>query len=70
MGERQSRADRWIDGAYPRAGTAEPEWWLRMQCGQLAEEYPAAHYAGMRPAIRRAVQRLTQPLRPRPSRGR
>ena len=37
MEDRQSRADRWIEGSNTRIGTVEPEWWLRMMCGQLDE---------------------------------
>ena len=54
MEERQARADRWSEGAQARMGTVEPEWWLRMLCGQLAHEEPAAHYGGVRQALRRA----------------
>ena len=38
MEDRQARADRWVEGSGARIGTVEPEWWLRMMCGQLAEE--------------------------------
>jgi hypothetical protein len=54
MEERQSRADRWSDGTQARMGTVEPEWWLRMMCGQLAYEEPVVHYTGVRQAVRRA----------------
>ncbi len=40
MEDRQARADRWIEGSSDRIGTVEPEWWLRMMCGQLAQEDP------------------------------
>jgi len=36
--DRQRRADRWIERSSVRIGTVEPEWWLRMMCGQLAQE--------------------------------
>jgi len=36
--DRQRRADRWIERSSVRVGTVEPEWWLRMMCGQLAQE--------------------------------
>ncbi len=48
MEERQARADRWTEGAHARMLTTEPEWWLRMMCGQLAFEDSAAQYAGLR----------------------
>ena len=54
MEERQARADRWSLGAHARMCTVEPEWWLRMMCGQLADEDTAAQYAGFRRALRRA----------------
>ncbi|MEA2669602.1 MAG: hypothetical protein QOJ33_2536 [Chloroflexota bacterium] len=38
MEDRQRRADRWIEGSSVGIGTVEPEWWLRMMCGQLARE--------------------------------
>ena len=55
MEDRQARADRWIEGAHARIGTVEPEWWLRMVCGQLADEDSVAHYAGIRRVVRRAA---------------
>jgi hypothetical protein len=36
--DRQRRADRWLEGSSVRIAAVEPEWWLRMMCGQLAEE--------------------------------
>jgi hypothetical protein len=54
MEERQARADRWMEAVNARIGSIEPEWWVRMQCGQLAEERWAAHQSGMRPMARRA----------------
>ncbi len=54
MDERQARADRWSEGAHARMLTTEPEWWLRMMCGQLAFEDSAAQYAGVRRVVRRA----------------
>jgi hypothetical protein len=42
------RADEWVDGAQASIGTVEPEWWLRMMCGQLAQEAPAAKYTDTR----------------------
>jgi hypothetical protein len=54
MEERHDRAERWSEGAHARMGTVEPEWWLRMMCGQLADEDSAAQYAGVRRALRRA----------------
>jgi hypothetical protein len=38
LDDRAARADRWLDSAGGQMGTVEPEWWLRMNCGQLAEE--------------------------------
>ena len=54
MEEREARADRWSEGAHARMLTTEPEWWLRMMCGQLGSEDSAAQYAGMRRSLRRA----------------
>ena len=56
MDERQTRADRWIELAHARLGTIEPEWWLRMRCGQLADEASWTPRGGMR----RVVQRVRQ----------
>ncbi len=54
MEERQARAERWSEGAHARMCTVEPEWWLRMMCGQLAHEDSAAQYAGLRRVVGRA----------------
>ena len=35
---RRQRAERWEAKARTPIGTVEPEWWLRMVCGQVAEE--------------------------------
>ena len=40
--------DEWVDGAHAGIGTVEPEWWLRMMCGQLAQEVAAAQYTNTR----------------------
>lgn len=58
MEDRQARADRWSQGAHARIGTVEPEWWLRMVCGQLAEENSATQYAGMARVVRRAAKQF------------
>jgi len=58
MEERQARADRWSKGAHARMLTTEPEWWLRMMCGQLAHEDTAARYAGMKRVLRRAQKQF------------
>jgi hypothetical protein len=47
MEDRQRRADRWSEGAHAPIGTVEPEWWLRMLCGQLAQEEPFPSRAGI-----------------------
>ena len=47
MEDRQARADRWMEGSSIRTGTVEPEWWLRMMCGQLAQEAPFRSRAGI-----------------------
>jgi len=62
MEERQARADRWSDGAQARMLTTEPEWWLRMMCGQLASEDSAAQYAGLRRVLRRAEKQFRSAL--------
>ena len=58
MDEREARADGWAEGAPARTGTVEPEWWLRMMCGQLADEDSAAQYTGIRRVLRRAERRF------------
>jgi hypothetical protein len=58
--DRQARADRWIQGAHARIGIVEPEWWLRMVCGQLAEENSATQCAGMGRVVRRAAKQFRQ----------
>jgi hypothetical protein len=63
--DRQARADRWIEGAHARIGTVEPEWWLRMVCGQLAHEDSVALYAGRRRVVRRAEKQFLQRFRAR-----
>ncbi len=35
--ERTERADRWLQVATDRMLGIEPDWWLRMACGQVAE---------------------------------
>jgi hypothetical protein len=40
MEQWRARADRWSEGSHALIGAVEPEWWLRMMCGQLAEEDP------------------------------
>jgi hypothetical protein len=52
--DRQARADRWIREAHLGI-TIEPEWWLRMECGRLAEETPIGQEAGIRRLFRRAA---------------
>lgn len=54
MEERQARAERWSEGTHARMSTVEPEWWLRMMCGQLAHEDTAAPDGALRRALRRA----------------
>lgn len=36
--DRLARAQRWEEGVRAHLGTVEPEWWLRMICGQVVEE--------------------------------
>jgi len=64
--DRQARADRWIREAHLDT-TIEPEWWLRMECGQLAEETPIGHEAGIRRLFRRAATEPKHFGRPRPN---
>ena len=42
--ERTERADRWLRVTTDRMLGIEPDWWLRMACGQVAEisDSPAA----------------------------
>jgi hypothetical protein len=35
--ERTERADRWLRVATDRMLGIEPDWWLRMACGQVAD---------------------------------
>jgi hypothetical protein len=35
--ERTERADRWLRVTTDRMLGIEPDWWLRMACGQVAE---------------------------------
>ena len=35
--ECEERADRWLRQAIDRLLLVEPDWWLRMECGQVAE---------------------------------
>jgi hypothetical protein len=65
MEDRQARADRWSEGANLRIGTVEPEWWLRMVCGQLAQEASVAHYPTVRRVVLRAENQLRVRFRPR-----
>ena len=65
MEERQARADRWIEETNLRIGAVEPEWWLRMMCGQLAEEDSADQYSGIRRVARRAEKQFWQFVRVR-----
>jgi hypothetical protein len=48
LDDRQARAERWLDNAHARmVSTVEPEWWLRMICGQLAEEISLEEESGL-----------------------
>jgi len=49
----KEREDRWTEGARTPIGTVEPEWWLRMACGQLAEEASTSRDTNGRRALRR-----------------
>lgn len=40
--ERQERADRWLRQATGRMLDIEPDWWLRMACGQVADNVEGA----------------------------
>jgi hypothetical protein len=51
--DRQARAQRWIEASNTRISTVEPEWWLRMMCGQLAQEVSVPGYTGVRHLLRR-----------------
>jgi len=50
--ERTERADRWLQVATDRMLGIEPDWWLRMACGQVAE------VSESRPALGSHEQRL------------
>lgn len=65
MDEREARAARWVQGARARIGTVEPEWWLRMVCGQLAQEASVVHDTGMRRVVRRAENQFRVRFRAR-----
>src|SRR5690349_8714172 len=66
MEERQARAERWMAALNARIGSTEPEWWVRMQCGQVAEERSAAHGNGVRRAARRTEKHFWPFVRARP----
>ena len=38
MNETRDRAERWLTQTRERLQTIEPEWWLRMECGQVGDE--------------------------------
>ena len=49
--ERTERADRWLQVATDRMLGIEPDWWLRMACGQVAEvSEPAVRWGRMNSA--------------------
>ncbi len=48
MDQRQVRAQRWMAKARGFADSVEPEWWLRLNCGQLVEEVAAGEHPGGR----------------------
>jgi hypothetical protein len=54
MEERHRRADNWMQRAREQITSIEPEWWLRMECGQLAEETSADQYTRMKRVMQRA----------------
>jgi hypothetical protein len=58
--DRWARADRWSQGAHAAIGTVEPEWWLRMVCGQLAEESSPGQHARLRRLVRRAAKQFRE----------
>jgi hypothetical protein len=59
LDDRQARADGWLDSAHARmVATVEPEWWLRMICGQLAEEISPKRETGLRRLARRLLAGL------------
>ena len=64
MEDRQARADRWIREAH-LGKTIEPQWWLRMGCGWLAEETPTGHETGISAAFRRVAFECKNVARPR-----
>lgn len=35
--DREERATQWLQQAIDRMMLVEPDWWLRMECGQLVE---------------------------------
>ena len=35
--DREERADRWLTQIRDRTMPIEPDWWLRLQCGQVAD---------------------------------
>lgn len=66
--DRDARADRWIREVHLDTAI-EPEWWLRMECGWLAEETPIRQEAGIRRLFRRPTteRNLFKRLRPNPT---
>lgn len=53
MEERQRRAERWRQQARQQITSIEPEWWLRLECGQLAEETSTDQYTRMKRVMQR-----------------
>ncbi len=41
--DREERAIQWLQQAIDRMMLVEPDWWLRMECGQVAETVESAH---------------------------
>lgn len=54
MEERHRRAEGWMHRARLQITSIEPEWWLRMECGQLAEEAPSNPYTAWKRVMQRA----------------
>ena len=62
MNDRQARAEGWLRQVRSEGGSIEPEWWLRMRCGQLSEEATLARAPRLAEALRAQVRQLAQRL--------
>jgi hypothetical protein len=58
--ERTERADRWLRVTTDRMLGVEPDWWLRMACGQVAEVSESRAGLGVIAVTQEIRRRLNQ----------